>query len=101
MTDEEKTAQILALRPELNEAIMKAAPEYFNREIDKLIRIAESLEQPLAIICADEKGEPLTFATQQAFDNRTWMLGALDEAKDEIKYPLMLEVDEDDEAAEE
>lgn len=98
MTEEQ--SKVLTLRPELNEVLMKAAPDILNRAIDTVIRIADEIGAPVVIVAPDEVSEPLAFVSEKAYENRTWMVGALEEAKDDVKYPVSFAPEEGEEAEE-
>ena len=90
--------------PELNDAFTKVAPEFYNRMIDELVRMADKFEnpQPLIVICPDDKGEPWFQCSESAFNNLPWLLGAIEMAKASIAAPVMaeFEIEETDGAKE-
>jgi hypothetical protein len=101
---EKTAAAVIDLHPELNDAFTKVAPEFYNRMIDELVRMADKFEnpQPLIVICPDDKGEPWFQCSEAAFNNLPWLLGAIEMAKASIAAPVMaeFEIEETDGAKE-
>jgi hypothetical protein len=91
---EKTTAAVIDLHPELNDAFTKVAPEFYNRMIDELVRMADKFDnpQPLIVICPDDKGEPWFQCSEGAFSNLPWLLGAIEMAKANLSAPEYFEL---------
>lgn len=91
--EDKQSATIHTLHPELSEAYIKAAPDYYNRMIDQLVRMADGFEhpQPLIVICPDDNARAWFQCSQAALDNVEWIVGAMEQAKAELLAPEYIE----------